>query len=330
MAPSPFERDLFQLLATLSAEESERAERMKLRYGPHFAQISSLLYEALSAADQARLILWFAKRWAGINRIPAEEFATYATEFDRIRLHPYATQKLDEREYKQLVLAPQGYRGELLTYPWMLGIHDFLFDQYQHDGFKVCPGDIIIDAGAFVGDTALLFHQVTEGHCEIHAFEVLEENLRLLHHNLTANGIAERVDVCALALSDRSGQLVNIKAPPVQGATSIFGESDGVQIETITLDDYVIHQKLERVDLIKMDIEGAERLALAGAADTIRRHRPRLAICIYHLWDDIFKIPQLIRSMGVPYRYAFKWVELRNGWESVLFCTPELSVPPEE
>jgi len=328
MMPSSLERDLDHILTALSTDESELLGRLKLRYALHFSRISSLLYEALPPTDQVRFILWFAKRWANIGRVPADELAAYQAAVERVHSHPYTTGTLDGQEYKRLDLAVQGYRGELLTYPWMLGIHDFLFDQYQHGDFRVLPGDTIIDAGAFVGDTALLFHEVTGGECSIHAFEVLDENLRLLRHNLVANGIADRVDVCALALSNRSGDFVNIKAPPVQGATSIFGDSGGVPVETITIDDYVSSRNIERVDLIKMDIEGAERLALAGAVETIRRYRPRLAICIYHLWDDAFEIPQLIRSMDVPYRYAFKWVELRNGWEAVLLCTPETSPAP--
>lgn len=328
MTRSLLEHDIDSRLTALSAEESERLERMKLRYAPHFSRLSGLLYEVLPAADQARFVLWFAKRWAGIDRVPADEIAAYEAAIERVRSHPYTKGTLAGQGYKRLDLAVQGYRGELLTYPWMLGIHDFLFDQYQHGNFRVRAGDTIIDAGAFVGDTALLFHQMTGGECSIHAFEVLDENLRLLHHNLNANDITDRVDVCALALSNRSGDLVNIKAPPVQGATSIFGGPDGVPVETITIDDYVDRRNIERVDLIKMDIEGAERLALAGAVDTIRRCRPRLAICIYHLWDDAIEIPQIIRSTDVPYRYAFKWVELRNGWEAVLLGTPDSPLAP--
>jgi hypothetical protein len=49
-----------------------------------------------------------------------------------------------------------------------------------------------------------------------------------------------------------------------------------------------------------------KRLALAGALDTLLHHHPRLALCIYHLWDDALEIPRLIRASGGPYRYEFK------------------------
>lgn len=328
MTSNVLAKDLEKALAPLTGEEASRLERATARYGSKLCELSDLLYERLPNADRERFILWFAKRWAQIDRLSKEEQESYRQEIERIQSHPYPEQELDGRLYKQLNLAPQGYRGELLTYPWMLGIHDFLFNQYQNDHFHVRPGDTIIDAGAFVGDTALLFYQEAKGDCHIHAFEILQENLALLRHNLDANGITNNVRVCSHALSSQSGNSVHIKAPSVQGATSIFGSSDGIQVKTITLDDYVEKTHIDRVDLIKMDIEGAERLALAGALDTLRNHRPRLAICIYHLWDDPLEIPRLIHSSGVPYRYEFKWVELGHGWEAVLLCTPESSTTP--
>ncbi|MDS1141175.1 FkbM family methyltransferase [Pusillimonas sp. SM2304] len=326
MTQSLLEHDLERTITLLSTEELERLEAMKQRFAPQFSEISDLLYKQLPEADQERLILWLAKRWAKIDRVPKEEHAEYDADIKRIWHYPYETQEFHGAAYKRLALAPQGYEGELLTHPWVLGIHDFLYDQYQHGDCRVQPGDTIIDAGAFVGDTAVLFHQAAKGDCHVHAFEILEENLRLMRYNLDANNIADKVDICSLALSDKSGDFVNIHAPTIQGATSIFGSSGEIQVETITLDDYVRQKRVERVDLIKMDIEGAERMALAGALDTIKRDRPRLAICVYHIWDDIIEIPRIIRASGVPYRYGFKWVKLNTGGEAVLLCTPESAV----
>jgi FkbM family methyltransferase len=326
MTQSLLEQDLDRKITHLSADEAERLEEMKQRFAPQFSELSDLLYRQLPAADQERFILWFAKRWAKVDRVPKEEHAEYEQDIKRIWHYPYETQEFNGATYKRLALAPQGFEGELLTHPWVLGIHDFLYDQYQHGDCRVLPGDTIIDAGAFVGDTAVLFHQAAKGDCHVHAFEILEENISLMRYNLDANNIADKVDICSLALSDKSGDFVNIHAPTIQGATSIFGGSSEVQAETITIDDYVRKNNIGRVDLIKMDIEGAERMALAGALETMKRDRPRLAICVYHIWDDIIEIPRIIRASGVPYRYGFKWVKLNTGGEAVLLCTPESGV----
>lgn len=100
----------------------------------------------------------------------------------------------------------------------------------------------------------------------------------------------------------------------------MFGENTGEAIKTITIDKHIKANNIAKVDFIKMDIEGAERHALAGATNTVKKHKPTLAVCIYHLWDDIIKIPELISSMNPGYKFAFNWVELNNGWEAVLFA----------
>jgi FkbM family methyltransferase len=69
---------------------------------------------------------------------------------------------------------------------------------------------------------------------------------------------------------------------------------------------------------IKMDIEGAEREALMGAAGIIKRKKPKLAICAYHKPEDVFSLPQVILSMRDDYRFALRQHE--NGlWDTVLY-----------
>lgn len=53
---------------------------------------------------------------------------------------------------------------------------------------------------------------------------------------------------------------------------------------------------------IKMDIEGAEQNALAGAEKTIRRNRPKLAICIYHSDEDMLDIPERVLALNMGYK----------------------------
>jgi hypothetical protein len=50
-----------------------------------------------------------------------------------------------------------------------------------------------------------------------------------------------------------------------------------------------------------MDIEGAERRGLQGAAKTIRRFHPRMAICVYHQVDDIVVIPAIVGVISKEY-----------------------------
>jgi hypothetical protein len=69
-----------------------------------------------------------------------------------------------------------------------------------------------------------------------------------------------------------------------------------------TIDNMVQELGLARVDFIKMDIEGAEQKAIAGARKTIARFRPGMALCIYHLKDDPRAIPALVKQINPAYR----------------------------
>ena len=65
-------------------------------------------------------------------------------------------------------------------------------------------------------------------------------------------------------------------------AYGLPGETRTVRVPVTTVDRFVQQRKLDRVDVIKMDIEGAEELALRGAEQTIREHRPKWMISSYH------------------------------------------------
>lgn len=330
-APSLFASDLATLGACLDSADTERLQALMRRYAPHAATISSLVYEKLPDAERARFLVWFARRWGGIDLVDPDEMAAYRAEVRRIRAETRAPVVVDGRTYSLQDLRSQGYDFRLATYEWVLSIHDVLYDQYQNDTFRVRPGDVIIDAGAFVGDTAALFCAKTGADCQVHAFELLDENIALFEYNNALNGIADRVVVNRLALSDRSGDQVTIRQARLQGATSVGADGgDGSEelIPTITIDDYVERAGLARVDLIKMDIEGSEVPALEGARRTIRRFHPMLALCLYHKWDDVLTIPRFLASTGMPYDFSFKWVQLPDGWEAVLLASP-VAAPPE-
>ena len=322
-ATNRFMTELVALGINGAADDDARLQRLIQRYLPDSDAISTLLYERLTPAEQERFLVWFLKRWAGIDRIDPAEMASYNAEVDRIRQIPRPPVEIDGGEYVIQDMRPQGHDFRLATYAWAFSIHDVLYDQYQDEGFRVQPGDVVIDAGGFIGDTAALFCSKTGGDCQVHAFELLDESIALFRYNNELNGISDRVVLNKLALSDHSNGSLVIKQARLQGATSVqSGDGPGERIPTITLDDYVARHALERVDLIKMDIEGSEIPALQGALQTIRRFRPKLALCLYHKWDDVLTIPRFIAELGIPYRFTFKWVQLPQGWEAVLLAQP--------
>lgn len=302
--------------------EMDAIAKLFYKYEKYFNFIDEFYFKKLSQSDRARFLIWFLKRWAGIDLIDKDELEEYKKIIDMVKSQNCEKIIIGSNSYKLMDLNNQGYDINLVAYVWVLGVHDFYYDQYRHNDFDVLPGDVIIDGGAFIGDTAALFNYITYNNCFVHSFELLDENIELLKINAKINNFEDNIKINKLALSDVSGQKVNIKQTPLQGATSIFGVEGGESVETITLDDYVHHFKVDKVDLIKLDIEGAERYALNGAVRTIQQFKPRLAICVYHCWDDIIELPRIIGNFGVEYKYSFKWVQLFNGWEAVLFANP--------
>jgi len=297
--------------------------RLLKTYKPHADAISRLLYERLPAADQQRFVQWFLKRWADINIVNPVEMQLYLQAVEAVKQQAREPVEVNGRSYRLLDLKPQGHDFKLVAYDWCWCVHDVYYNQYEHGDFRVQPGDVIIDAGGFIADTAVLFHDKTKGRCEVHSFEILQENIDLFVANAEMNGIADRVVLNKLALADTTGGSVGVKVGALQGGTAMSATPTGEeQVQTIRLDDYVARMQLNRVDLIKMDIEGAEMPALRGAVDTIRHFRPKLALCLYHKPDDVLTIPTFIESTGVAYDFRFKWVHLVHGWEAVLLASP--------
>jgi hypothetical protein len=68
-----------------------------------------------------------------------------------------------------------------------------------------------------------------------------------------------------------------------------------------TLDKFVEENKIDKIDFIKADIEGAERDMLRSASNVLKTFAPKLAICTYHLPDDPQVLEQIIREANPQY-----------------------------
>jgi hypothetical protein len=83
---------------------------------------------------------------------------------------------------------------------------------------------------------------------------------------------------------------------------STFSEDGELAVPAVTIDETIRNLGLNQVDFIKMDIEGAERYAIAGALRTISLFGPRMALCIYHQEDDPTVISQLVLEAHSNYQ----------------------------
>ena len=143
----------------------------------------------------------------------------------------------------------------------------------------VKPGWIVVDVGANIGYYAMLFGKLVGGSGAVHAFEPAASTHRSLVRNVALNH-ADNVHVHRLALSDRrrESRLVRFDLNPALNRIAQPGEAGAEDIRVTTLDAFVEDAHLSRLDLIKVDIEGAEGEFLGGAEATITRFSPILMI----------------------------------------------------
>lgn len=164
-------------------------------------------------------------------------------------------------------------------------------------------GDVVLDCGANVGVYTRL--ALDAGARTVVAIEPGPENLEALQRNFASEIAAGRVIVVPKGVWDKE-DVLTLKVDPSNTAANTFvmelkDGQPGVEVPLTTIDKLVEELGLERVDYIKMDIEGAEQRALRGAAGTLAKFHPRLALSAYHVPDDPVKIPELVRQAWPGY-----------------------------
>ena len=169
----------------------------------------------------------------------------------------------------------------------------------------------IIDAGGYVGDTALLFSSYTDK--SIHVFEASPSNMDIIRETIRLNHLENIVPV-SKALGEKSGT-ATFSLGERNSCNSLverpgYNYPNHIEVPVITLDDYVRENNLE-VGLIKVDIEGGEQLLLKGAVETIRTQHPILLISIYHSANDFFEIKPMIEKMCD--KYTFRIINPANS-----------------
>jgi FkbM family methyltransferase len=205
----------------------------------------------------------------------------------------------------------------------------FLFSQYAHRDPLVAagprPGDVALDVGGCWGDTALWLAEAVGPTGRVHTFEPSGANRRLLGANLARNPrLAGRVAVHDAPLGPAPGQRVLMPDVLAAGARAVdapVGTEGLLELTSDSIDAMVARGELDRVDFIKVDVEGADVGVLAGAVETIRAHRPRLALAAYHAPDDLVTLPAQVAASGVAYRWHLQCSTMADV-DSVLLGVP--------
>lgn len=187
--------------------------------------------------------------------------------------------------------------------------------QYFVPEFHFSDHEIIVDCGAYTGDTVERFYKNIPG-CRVIALEPEEKNFESLQ-NLKLEGLkvikaGVWSEDTTLSFSDEGGGTTG-------GAISASGNT---KIEVKALDHL---PECQSATYVKMDIEGAEMEALKGAEKIIKKGKPKLAICIYHRPQDFFEIPFYIKKLNPDYKlfihhHSYHYHHSYGPCETVLYA----------
>lgn len=180
------------------------------------------------------------------------------------------------------------------------------------------PGkqDVFLDLGAFNGDTAKEFFTQAGGCEKIIAMEPDAKNYARLVKTLEEMAVPfEAIPAAAwdaegvfYLKGGRGGRNAIVCPADVPGCRAV--QTDSV--------DHLLQDAA--VDILKMDVEGAEAKALLGAQHTIRQYAPKLIVSAYHRREDLFAIPQQILSYRSDYRLFLRQRPYFPPWDTNYYC----------
>jgi len=203
---------------------------------------------------------------------------------------------------------------------------DFIIEQYAYkienkSVIAVNEGDVVFDLGACWGDTALYFAAKTGIQGKVYSFEFIPDNIKLFNKNIDLNPILKnQIELVEHPVSNTSDEKIYFldNGPASRIEFEPFDGYNGIAITT-SMDDFVKRNNIQKVDFIKMDIEGAEELALEGAIETIKKFKPKLAIAIYHNMNQFVNVPIWINNLDLGYKLYLEHFSIYTG-ETVIFA----------
>lgn len=187
---------------------------------------------------------------------------------------------------------------------------------YEYDAVVLEEGDIVFDCGANIGLFSAL---AATCNCKVYAFEPASYIAQ--YTRKVADLYEGKITVISKALVEKTGTIDFLEANEadkylgdsskvIQNQEKLEPHYHVVRVACTTVDEIAKEYQLEKVDFIKADIEGAERLMLQGAQDVLKKFAPKLAICTYHLPDDREVLTKIIMDANPSYKIVYQWDKL--------------------
>lgn len=185
---------------------------------------------------------------------------------------------------------------------------EYFYEDFLSFGYE----EIFVDAGCCDLESSIDFFNVCPGLKKVYAFEPDPDNYEKCCDKY--KGIQSNFPETLIYPYGTWSSTDTLRFSSGQAGSSHIGEGETV-IEARAIDDIVDPKEI--ITFIKMDVEGAELESLRGAEKTIKRCRPKLAICIYHKPEDMITLPEFIMNFGIDYKYYVR--SYSNAENEVVF-----------
>lgn len=183
--------------------------------------------------------------------------------------------------------------------------NEYLFkDYYDLDIIPYKDDYVLVDCGAYIGDSIVDFVEVFGKYKHIYSFEMSPSIFEDMRNNLS---VLSDVSCINKAVGKEKGY---INVSDTDGAGNSVGKAGDILVEITSIDEEI----KEHIDMIKFDIEGAEQDALIGAKRHIIEEKPILMVSSYHRPADIFEIPLLINSIRDDYKFYMRLNNAGSIW----------------
>ncbi|MCR5546733.1 MAG: FkbM family methyltransferase [Lachnospiraceae bacterium] len=264
----------------------------------------------------------FSGFWGTLN-IKSDNYEVIESRMHSITEHwqdfIWVYESLKDYRSKYVLLKDVEYWFTYKMEDTVLRMREYAFkDYFDLDLLHCNENEVIVDLGAYVGDSIKDFKETYGDYKKAFCFEVSPWNVEGIKQYL--EGFHD-INIIQKAAGDVCGKTTMFISPTVDSCNSKDIEIGfDTEVEVVTVDEEI----KEPVTLIKMDIEGAEQSAIKGCKRHIIEDYPKLLICVYHNNEDIWKIPKMIYDIRDDYDFYLR----SNGaqWgpsEIVFFALPK-------
>ena len=259
-----------------------------------------------SVGNQNGLISYFKRfnYWGSLDR-DNNDYESFELRSNSLKDH------LDD--YVWLYEKLEDYRSKQVLYAVLNNWYNFDYNSlnrckevnykqyFDLDIVKCDKNEVIVDLGAYIGDT--IKDYINEygigNYKQIFCYEISPDVFRTLKLSLSKY---THIKCIQKAVSDKKGIVYISRNENSSSANSIVNKGEE-EVEAVSIDDDI----KEKITLLKMDIEGAEKKAIKGASKHIKNDKPKLLISVYHNYEDLYEIPKMINKLNKNYKYYLRF-----------------------